>query len=66
MPFTKLISVYETVLLAGTDVLMNFNEFESEVGGFLLVLKNKSTVTRRDDLKTIWWLVLSAGSSQIF
>lgn len=66
MPFTKLISVYETVLLAGRDVLMNFNEFKSEVGGFLLVLKNKSTVTRRDDLKTIWWLVLSAGSSQIF
>lgn len=66
MPFTKLISVYETVLLAGRDVLMNFNEFESEVGGFLLVLKNKSTVTRRDDLKMIWWLVLSAGSSQIF
>lgn len=58
MPFTKLISVYETVLLAGRDVLMNFNEFESEVRGFLLVLKNKSTVTRRDDLKMIRWLVL--------
>lgn len=69
MPFTKPISVVEVIAFMKQSCLLGemfygFYEFESEV--YFSAENNKSSMITRDDLKMIWWLVLSAGSLQIF
>lgn len=72
MPFTKPISVVEVIAFMKQSCLLGemfygFYEFESEMlEVYFSAENNKSSVITRDDLKMIRWLVLSAGSLQIF